>query len=159
MAEYERCGSAFPVTERPDFYRDERERKRRAAEAGPEARFSARFDGAVAWSRLTTEQQAAIGAIALEIVVNWNGQEAYDDFAQTRPFDAGDPILLDALHDAVATAIADVIAADPLPVPSLIGGVCRMCGCTQNDACDVGCGWAQGDLCTACAAGGEPGHG
>jgi hypothetical protein len=29
---------------------------------------------------------------------------------------------------------------------------CRFCGCTQEDACPVGCGWAEIDLCTVCAA-------
>jgi hypothetical protein len=31
---------------------------------------------------------------------------------------------------------------------------CRVCGCTEVDACADGCGWVQGeaDLCTTCAA-------
>lgn len=31
---------------------------------------------------------------------------------------------------------------------------CRVCKCTQERACDNGCGWApkRGDLCTNCAA-------
>jgi len=30
---------------------------------------------------------------------------------------------------------------------------CRVCGCTQYDACWNGCGWAagRGDICTNCA--------
>jgi hypothetical protein len=34
---------------------------------------------------------------------------------------------------------------------------CRVCGCTQVDACPEGCGWAKGheDLCTTCAAAAE----
>lgn len=38
-------------------------------------------------------------------------------------------------------------------IPAFLGGVCRACGCSQNDACDEGCGWADEDLCTACAPG------
>lgn len=32
-------------------------------------------------------------------------------------------------------------------------GRCRWCGCTYNDPCPEGCGWAnrQQTLCTACA--------
>lgn len=32
-------------------------------------------------------------------------------------------------------------------------GICFVCGCTQEDACDEGCGWAniKQTLCTACA--------
>jgi hypothetical protein len=29
---------------------------------------------------------------------------------------------------------------------------CRECGCTDSLACPQGCGWAQPDLCSACAA-------
>jgi hypothetical protein len=27
---------------------------------------------------------------------------------------------------------------------------CRVCGCTDDRACEGGCGWAEQDLCTAC---------
>jgi hypothetical protein len=27
---------------------------------------------------------------------------------------------------------------------------CRVCGCTEIDACPVGCSWADGDLCSVC---------
>lgn len=29
-------------------------------------------------------------------------------------------------------------------------GVCRMCGCTDEDACPEGCTWVQADLCSEC---------
>jgi len=29
--------------------------------------------------------------------------------------------------------------------------VCRICGCTDNNACPGGCYWAKPDLCSACA--------
>lgn len=29
---------------------------------------------------------------------------------------------------------------------------CRECGCSEALACPEGCGWAQPDLCTVCAA-------
>lgn len=28
---------------------------------------------------------------------------------------------------------------------------CRVCGCTEIEACNPPCGWADGDLCTTCA--------
>ncbi len=31
---------------------------------------------------------------------------------------------------------------------------CRLCGCTESQACPDGCGWATGDLCTTCIRGG-----
>jgi hypothetical protein len=29
---------------------------------------------------------------------------------------------------------------------------CRVCGCTDDYACDEGCEWAEEDLCSACVA-------
>lgn len=31
------------------------------------------------------------------------------------------------------------------------GDYCRVCGCTQNNACEQGCAWSEEGLCTACA--------
>ena len=30
-------------------------------------------------------------------------------------------------------------------------GVCRVCHCTDNDACDSGCAWVEPTLCDTCA--------
>ncbi len=30
--------------------------------------------------------------------------------------------------------------------------VCRVCGCTQYNACDGGCYWVEPDLCSKCAS-------
>jgi hypothetical protein len=27
---------------------------------------------------------------------------------------------------------------------------CRVCGCTEEDACEGGCSWIEDDLCSAC---------
>lgn len=35
--------------------------------------------------------------------------------------------------------------------PSLLGPSCRVCGCTQFAACEGGCHWVSGNLCSACA--------
>ncbi len=32
---------------------------------------------------------------------------------------------------------------------------CRVCGCTEEDACSPPCGWAEDDLCTTCATAAE----
>jgi hypothetical protein len=31
------------------------------------------------------------------------------------------------------------------------GSACRVCGCTDNDACEEGCYWVEADLCSSCA--------
>ena len=28
---------------------------------------------------------------------------------------------------------------------------CRVCGCTEHNACDGGCSWVEEDLCSSCA--------
>tara|TARA_R110002020_G_scaffold467027_4_gene690177 strand:- start:351 stop:761 length:411 start_codon:yes stop_codon:yes gene_type:complete len=115
-----------------------------------DGRFTERFDGAAAWAGLTDEQRAQIGSTALEVVVNWNGMDAYEDREQSRPFDAADSLLLDNLHHAVNEALPHILGAEPLPVPSQLGPVCRRCGCSEQDACFPACGWSEPDLCTAC---------
>lgn len=37
------------------------------------------------------------------------------------------------------------------PRPGCAPGVCRVCGCTENRACDDGCSWVTRDLCSTCA--------
>ena len=118
-----------------------------------------RFDGAATWLTLTPEQQAAIGAVALEHVVCMSGEDAYFTGLEAkqgaRPFLAAGPLLIDKLIAAVQDAIIDKLPAldtDALavPIPSLLGPVCRACGCSQEDDCDEGCSWAEEDLCSAC---------
>lgn len=47
----------------------------------------------------------------------------------------------------VALVAITIDPAQPLP------DICRICGCTWNDACAAGCAWADAEatLCTACA--------
>jgi hypothetical protein len=120
-----------------------------------------RFDGAAAWAALTPDQQAEIGAIALEYAIASNGyQEIIDlDFLAlaARPLGAAEQVLHDDLLVTVGDALSATVAAfaDPselMPIPSRLGQVCRTCGCSHYDPCDGGCGWAEPDLCTSCAA-------
>lgn len=74
-------------------------------------------------------------------------------------------------HDAATCMLCELAAAANLPCGApgcdvgqdedlaLIGtrlrGECRICGCTDDDACPGGCRWvddpmAQGELCSAC---------
>lgn len=36
------------------------------------------------------------------------------------------------------------------PDTILDGQACRVCGCTQNNACEGGCYWVEPDLCSEC---------
>lgn len=33
---------------------------------------------------------------------------------------------------------------------AILGPVCRVCGCTEYNACESGCCWVEPDLCSAC---------
>jgi len=122
-----------------------------------------RFDGVEAWSKLPPDVQASIGAIALELVLTWHlldqegpGPESALSPLLTRAASASDGLLMHALEVTVTDALpADAFTTDDGSprIPSLLGGVCRVCGCSQDDACDTGCGWAAEDLCTACVEG------
>lgn len=35
---------------------------------------------------------------------------------------------------------------------AVLGPECRVCGCTNDEACVGGCSWAEPDLCSVCAA-------
>lgn len=121
-----------------------------------------RFDGAEAWTELPPAAQAAIGAVALELTLAWHLQDA----AGPGPESALPPVaarvagsqLMAELEATVLDALPEGAFAAPdggPRLPSLIGGVCRVCGCSQNDACPGSCGWAAEDLCTACVAAGR----
>ncbi|WP_158304409.1 hypothetical protein [Beijerinckia indica] len=42
-------------------------------------RFSSRFNGREAFVQLPQDVQIEIGGLALELILAWNGQDAYDD--------------------------------------------------------------------------------
>ena len=49
-------------------------------------------------------------------------------------------------------AFAGEVVATILPQLPVHVGRCRVCGCTEDEACDGGCSWVDGDasLCTTC---------
>ena len=116
-----------------------------------------RFDGAAYWARLAPEDQAAIGAAALE----WIAAEGMQDRAweDSRPDwarvgTAAEGACRSTIQDVFVGAIdrEGLEASDGTPrIPSLLGMVCRVCGCSEQDACPEGCGWAEDHLCTSCA--------
>ena len=52
---------------------------------------------------------------------------------------AEEQALIDGTHEAYA------------PEPAKTEQKCRVCGCTDNQACPGGCAWVETDLCSACA--------
>ena len=125
-----------------------------------------RFDGLAAWPKLSPEEQAEIGALALELVVASRGMDvAYcsglEETPVARPFLSAATFINDKLEDAVGDAIvgavpafddalSDAIASAALAHHDHARRICRSCGCYHEDPCEGGCGWAEEDLCTAC---------
>lgn len=119
-----------------------------------------RFDGCAAWAQLPPEEQAKIGALALELVAAWACNDEVDETtelpeAYARAAGLCDAELISALQETVVDALPrDVFfEGDLARIPSHLGPICRVCGCTQHDGCECGCGWAADDLCTSCADG------
>jgi hypothetical protein len=129
------------------------------ARSGTAPDLPGRFDGAAIWAGLTPDQQAEIGSIAMELVAAWWLQEQSCDpetgcDVLMRAGDAADSLLISQLQEVFVETIprCDLNDADGRPrIPSRLGAVCRQCGCTDYEACPEGCGWAEADLCTACA--------
>lgn len=48
----------------------------------------------------------------------------------------------EALHEAMLAGLADILLE--------LGPICRVCGCTEERACEGGCTWVAADLCSAC---------
>ncbi len=120
----------------------------------------ARFDGLTTWKALPVRHQQEIGAIALEIVAAWYCQEndpeqvnRHEETPLTRAASAADALLLQKLQEAFVEAVPrSALEHEGKPrLPSLLGPVCRACGCSQNDACPpFSCSWVEPDLCSAC---------
>ena len=119
-----------------------------------------RLAGTVAWANLPPDVQSVIGALALELLGAWIGLDAAtdDDPAATpasRAFEAADSLCSDRLLGAVTENVLSLDVDHP-PLPVSLGPVCRRCGCSEHDPCDVGCGWLEPDLCTACVSPASP---
>lgn len=119
-----------------------------------------RFDGAAAWTQLPPEEQAKIGALALELIAAWACNDEVNETADlpeayARAAGFCDAELISALQDTVVDALPRdaFFEGDLARIPSHLGPICRVCGCTQHDGCECGCGWAADDLCTSCADG------
>jgi hypothetical protein len=118
-----------------------------------------RFDGFLVWRDLPDEARNEIGATVLELLAAWWAQEQAADPQDgsdplMRAADAADIVLMRRLHEAMVAAVPHaLLEVDGQPrLPSMLGPVCRKCGCSEDDACGSGCAWVEGeDLCSPCA--------
>jgi hypothetical protein len=114
-----------------------------------------RFDGAAAWAKLTPEQQREIGAAALEFVQARCGHHLYtlnrtDIEEAARLFEIAKQMLGADLLAAVRSALDLHSYFHPFPIPSGVGPICRVCGCSKLDLFQIGRNWPEPDLCAAC---------
>ena len=76
-----------------------------------------------------------------------------EDEIQERSFLAA----LSSAQEDIATLSDDCFSRDQVPgIPASLGQVCRVCGCSDYDACwdvviEEPCGWVEEDLCSRCA--------
>ena len=118
-----------------------------------------RFDGAAAWARLTSDERTAIGAAACELVVAWHGEASARTADEARPYEDAEPsaftvMVIAALSGLLAHGL--IAEGEILPVPSLLGTICVVCGWSNRNAY-VGVDhpprhMASPDRCSACAA-------
>jgi hypothetical protein len=116
-----------------------------------------RFDGAIFWMTLPPEQQAEIGAAALDLVAAWACKDDAEERDVKALFRAGRMAewlssgqLMRAVRAAVPDGQSRTVSGAPR-LPAALGMVCEACGCSENDACPGPCGWARDFLCTGCA--------
>jgi hypothetical protein len=116
----------------------------------------ARFDGYRAWTNLPVEEKEAIGPALLEFLCAQRALDASDGGPGERAAIAA----LDLLDGELMALLEPVMPPGffygaPAPLPSRLGRVCRVCGCSERYACveadGMGCSWAEPDLCTVCA--------
>jgi hypothetical protein len=109
-----------------------------------------RFDARAFWDGLDAEQQRTVGEMALLMFVavdaNTIGAPAEIRAQAGRWEHAHDEAerRLDAL-----LPIADDFPEGP-DLEAVGIRACRVCGCTDNSACEEGCEWVGEDLCSAC---------
>jgi hypothetical protein len=124
-----------------------------AAEPIPSAHW---LDPLAVWLSLPPEVRERIGAAAIATAVANLGSNVAEEIA--------DPIAYRYYHTAESEALSlifelvniNVLSGDDTTLPPRPDlrplGVrqCRACGCTDDFACDGGCGWVEIDLCSAC---------
>ncbi|MCE4224048.1 hypothetical protein HCU64_09820 [Methylobacterium sp. C25] len=118
------------------------------------------FDGRAAWTALPARQKMDFGMILME----WLAAAAIQDAVYSNPDQYEEPVaraateagrlaeesLQESFRNQVPIeSVEDVAGAWRIPV--IVHPVCLECGCSDQDACEGGCGWAAHRLCTACA--------
>lgn len=149
--------------ETPDEAAAHWNRRHGTAQPGAAEHFP-RFDGVAVWRTLSVDAMELVGATALELVAAWHCQqrvaedgEHYADRRDQllRAATEGEQLCIDLLRQHFVESVDEAELNDAIGfprLPSMIGRVCRACGCSQSDACQpFPCSWVEPDLCSACS--------
>lgn len=101
------------------------------------------------WAALSPEEQRAFGEAALIAILAEQHIDiaALPELVATRWRHAGDTMWIRAHRRR--PLLADYPEGPDLAALGI--RTCRVCGCTDESACDGGCSWIGDDLCSACA--------
>ena len=110
-----------------------------------------RFDGAAVWDTLSYAEQQEFGRAALELCAARYGAEVAEDIAEEVVFGQAEWGVTEHLDELAAAILYGALGDEPPGLPTLLGAVCRRCGCSEHAACFPPCGWAEPNLCTSCA--------
>jgi len=91
--------------------------------------------------------------VSIKLHLRGPGKGTHAVLASTPPLDVDDR-RIEALH-AAFRSLADTLQgqADYLcSCPPPLYQRCRVCSCTNMQACPEGCHWVEPDLCSSCAA-------
>ena len=113
-----------------------------------------RLSEAAAWDGIPGAFQRRIGMIAVAYAVAAMGQaetgQSQAETLEARAVRAGEKALGQLLRAAIIEAMPALRRSTTLPLPKLLGWVCRSCGCTDHAPCAGRCRWIAPDQCSAC---------
>lgn len=122
------------------------------------------FDGVAVWRRLSADSMELIGSTALELIAARHCERRMVEDGEHYPERRGqmmraaaaaERLCDDLLRPSVLQSIDEALLNDETGfprLPSVLGHVCRACGCSEMDACQpFSCFWVETDLCSACA--------
>ncbi|MCK2057222.1 hypothetical protein [Methylobacterium sp. 37f] len=118
-----------------------------------------RLDVGALWATLPDEDKAMIGELALGMLCSGHtagiADSEYDSIAAraatAAAFSFEEWMARAEMPATVESAIRDDLG---FRIAEVLGPICRGCGCSDSDACEDGCAWADEaqTTCTACVA-------
>lgn len=112
----------------------------------------------MSWTFLTDDEwtdpeREAIEALAI-VNNGWEGGQAtsaaFDQSGRLSTMFSVAPLDAELLGIVVRVATGEIVLATTDAELTGDPPTCRVCGCTDEQACDGGCTWVEPDLCSSC---------